>query len=76
MGETVRVRRVIDADTIELDRADPTGTYPFERVRMPRIAAPELDARNARVRARQGACRPTDPRASGAISPPFQRSIL
>ncbi|GEM_PF-2337035 len=50
MSETVRVRRIIDADTIELDREDPTGTYPFERVRLVRVTAPELDSRNPRVR--------------------------
>ncbi len=52
MGEHARVRRVIDADTIELDRKDPTGTYPFERVRLARVTAPELDARNPRTRDR------------------------
>lgn len=50
MSETVRVRRIIDADTIELDREDPTGTYPFERVRFLRVTAPELDSRNPHVR--------------------------
>lgn len=50
MSERARVRRVIDADTIELDREDPTGTYPFERVRFVRISAPELNARNPHVR--------------------------
>ncbi len=51
MGDSVRVRRVIDADTIELDRLDPTGTYPFERVRLIRISTPELDDRKRTARA-------------------------
>lgn len=51
MGETARVRRVIDADTIELDQPDPTGTYPFERVRLVRISAPEIGARKRLVSA-------------------------
>lgn len=51
MDDVVRVRRVIDGDTIELDRPDPTGTYPFERVRLMRVVAPELDDRSPNVRA-------------------------
>jgi len=39
---TARVRRAIDGDTIELDLPDPTGTYPYERVRLLRVNAPEI----------------------------------
>ncbi len=47
---TARVRRAIDGDTLELDQPDPTGTYPYERVRLLRVNAPELDDKSAEVR--------------------------
>ncbi len=51
MDDVVRVRRVIDGDTIELDRPDPTGTYRFERIRLMRVVAPEMDDPSPKVRA-------------------------